>query len=299
MMAPSHSNSDKAQIFEYKKPGQLKEIWRRIKKNKAAMIGLVIFSIILLFALFAEQIRPYSDAITQNVRNRLQTPSFTHPFGTDGYGRDLFARCLHGTRVSLSLGVTSAFISLIIGLFFGSAAGYYGGKTDTVIMRIVDVIAAIPSILMALAVVAALGASRLNLIIAVSFARIPAVLRVVRSSVMSQTDQEFVEAARAGGTGDFRIIRKSILPNAMGPILVQATMSVAQNILSATILSFMGLGINPPTPELGAIVSESREFMRTAYYLMLFPGFIIILSTLSLNLVGDGIRDALDPRLKT
>ena len=287
-----------APLIVYKKPSQLKEVWRRMKKNRAAMIGLVIFSIILFFALFADQIRPYNSALTQNIRNRLQTPSREYPFGTDGYGRDLFARCLHGTRTSLSLGLISTVVSLLLGLFFGSAAGYYGGKTDTIIMRMVDVVAAIPSILMALAVVAALGASRLNLILAVSFARIPAVLRVVRSSVMSQIDQEFVEAARAGGTGDFRIIRKSILPNAMGPILVQATMSVAQNILSATILSFMGLGINPPTPELGAIISESREFMRTAYYLMLFPGFIIILSTLSLNLVGDGIRDALDPRLK-
>ncbi len=288
-----------AVVAIYKKPSQLKEIWRRMRKNRAAMIGLTIIAVILFLAVFAEQIKPYSLAVNQNVKIRLQPPSLAHPFGTDGYGRDLFARCIHGARVSLSIGFTSATLSLVLGLFFGSAAGYYGGRADTVIMRSVDVIAAIPSILMALAVVAALGASPLNLILAVSFARTPAVIRVVRTAVLSVGDQEYVEAAKAGGTRDIRIIRKSILPNAMGPILVQATMSVAQNILSAATLSFLGLGINPPTPEWGAIISESKEFMRTAYYLMFFPGLMIILSTLSLNLVGDGLRDALDPRLKS
>ena len=283
----------------YKRPSQLKEIWRRMKKNRAAMIGLVILLIILFLAVFAEQIKPYETAVSQNVRERLQTPTWAHPFGTDGYGRDLLARCIHGGRVSLSIGFTSAGISLVLGLILGSTAGYYGGKIDSVIMRCIDVVAAIPSILMALAVVAALGSSRLNLILAVSFARTPAVIRVVRTSVLSVGDHEYVEAARAGGTGDIRIIAKSILPNAMGPIMVQATMSVAQNILSAATLSFLGLGINPPTPEWGAIISESKEFMRTAYYLMVFPGLMIILSTLSLNLVGDGLRDALDPRLKS
>ncbi len=289
---------DNSQVI-YKKPSQLKEIARRMKKNKPAVIGLIILTIIILMVLFAEHIVPYKAAITQNVKNRLEPPSGVHWFGTDGYGRDLFARCLHGGRISLAIGFSSAAFSAILGIILGSIAGYYGGFTDGALMRSVDVIAAIPSILMALAVVAALGASQLNLIIAVAFSRTPAIIRVVRTAVLSVGDQEYVEAAKAGGTSDFRIIYKSILPNCIGPIMVQVTMSVAQNILAAATLSFLGLGINPPTPEWGSIISESKEFMRTANYLMIFPGLLIILSTLSLNLVGDGLRDALDPRLKT
>lgn len=283
----------------YKKPGQLREIARRMRKNKPAVIGLIILTVIVVLVLFAEQIVPYQEAIAQNVKIRLQRPSGEHWFGTDGYGRDLFARCLHGGRVSLAIGFSSAAFSAVLGIMLGSVAGYYGGMTDSILMRSVDIIAAIPSILMALAVVAALGASQLNLIIAVAFSRTPAIIRVVRTAVLSVGDQEYVEAAKAGGTSDFRIIRKSILPNCIGPIMVQVTMSVAQNILAAATLSFLGLGINPPTPEWGSIISESKEFMRTANYLMIFPGLLIILSTLSLNLVGDGLRDALDPRLKT
>lgn len=283
----------------YKKPSQLKETIRRMKKNKPAVIGVFILTTIILLVIFAEQIVPYEAAINQNVHIRLQPPSKEHWFGTDGYGRDLFARCLHGGRISLAIGFSSAAFSAILGVILGSIAGYYGGVTDNILMRSVDVIASIPSILMALAVVAALGASQLNLIIAVAFSRTPAIIRVVRTAVLSVGDQEYVEAAKAGGTSDFRIIRKSILPNCIGPIMVQVTMSVAQNILAAATLSFLGLGINPPTPEWGSIISESKEFMRTANYLMIFPGLLIILSTLSLNLVGDGLRDALDPRLKT
>lgn len=283
----------------YKKPSQWKEIWRRFKKNRPAVIGLAILLAIIVLVIFAEQIIPYKQAITQSYMERLLPPSAEHLFGTDGYGRDLFARCLHGGRISLSVGFASAAFSAVIGIIFGSIAGYYGGATDNVIMRTVDVVASIPAILMALAVVAALGASLLNLIIAVAFSRTPAIIRVVRTAVLSVGDMEYVEAARAGGTSDFRIIYKSILPNCIGPVMVQVTMSVAQNILAAATLSFLGLGINPPTPEWGSIISESKEFLRTAYYLMVFPGLLIILSTLSFNLVGDGLRDALDPRLKT
>lgn len=294
----SAGNGAAAALKEYRRPSQAREVWRRMRKSHSAMIGLVIIALIILLAVFAQPIRPYSQAVAQNVRNRLQPPSWEHPFGTDGYGRDLFARCLHGARVSLIIGFASAAISLALGLVLGSIAGYYGGLTENLIMRVIDMVAAIPSILMALAVVAALGAGPLNLILAISFSRTPAIIRIVRTSVLTVVDQEYVEAARAGGTGDLRIILKSILPNAFGPIMVQATMSVAQNILSAATLSFLGLGINPPTPEWGAIISESKEFMRTASYLMIFPGLLIILSTLSFNLVGDGLRDALDPRLK-
>lgn len=284
---------------EYKKKSQIAEVWRRLKKSKTAMLGLFVLATIILLALFADLIRNYqSMAIEQNIMNRLQSPNSTHWFGTDAQGRDLFARVIHGARISLLLGFSCTAISVFVGLILGSVAGYFGGKIDGVIMRILDSIMSIPAILLSLAIVAVLGQSIPNLIIAMTVAYVPGFARIVRASVLTVIGNEYIEAAKASGLGTFRIISKYVLPNAFGPIIVEITMSVASVIKAVAGLSFIGLGIIPPTPEWGAMLSESREFMRYNPYLVLYPGLAIVLTSLSLNLLGDGLRDALDPRLK-
>lgn len=283
---------------KYKKQSQVKEIWGRMRKNHAAMIGLVIFVIIVLIAIFADVIVPYEYGITQVAKNRLQPPSGAHLFGTDGYGRDVFARVIHGSRVSLLIGLATSVFSLVFGGLLGAAAGYYGGKVDSIIMRACDIIMSIPGMLLALAIIAALGPSLFNLLIAITISSIPGMVRLVRSTILTVVEQDFIEAAHSYGSSDFRIIMKYILPNALGPIIINTTMSIASMILSAAGLSFIGLGIQPPQPEWGAMLSDAREFMHDAPYLLCFPGFAIVLTALSLNLIGDGLRDALDPKLK-
>jgi peptide/nickel transport system permease protein len=282
-----------------KKRGQFKEILRRLFKNRGAVMGLMVLTVILLVVVFAEQIAPYQGAIKQNVTERLKPPSPAHLFGTDGYGRDLFARVLHGSRQSLAIGLSATCGALLAGWIIGSLVGYYGGYIDDTVMRLMDIISAIPMTLMALAIVSALGPNIKNLIIAISIARIPTFARIIRSSVLGIVDQEYIEAARAGGSGDIRIILTHITPNVSGTIIVQTTMTTAQLIMVAASLSFLGLGVQPPVPEWGALLSEAREFMRNAPYLMVFPGCAIALTALSLNLLGDGLRDALDPKLKS
>jgi len=282
-----------------KRRSKLSEIWRLFRKNKTAVLGLTVISLIILSAVFADLIVPYSKVIKQDYRSILQPPSPKHWLGTDGYGRDIFARVIHGGRNSLALGFVTSLSALVIGGSIGAAAGYYGGWFEDVIMRGMDALKAIPNTLMALAIVAALGPSMLNLLIAIGIASTPIFVRVVRSAVISISGMEYIEAAKAGGTGDARIIFKHVVPNAIGVIIVQSTMSIAQMILQAASLSFIGMGIQPPSPEWGAMLSEAREYMRTAPYFMRFPGLAIALSALSLNLLGDGLRDALDPRLKS
>ncbi len=284
---------------KYKKRSMPKEIWRRLKKNKAAMVGLIIISILIIVTIFADLIADYDTlAISQNVLDRLQHPSSKHWFGTDGYGRDVFARIVHGTRVSLLLGVAAVAISLFFGTIIGALAGFYGGKVDNVIMRIMDTIQSIPTILLALAIVAALGPGIRNLFVAITVTSTPGFARVIRSVILPIIGQEFIEAARAYGTKDRRIIFKYIIPNAIGPILVQATMAVSGMIIATASLSFIGMGIQPPRPEWGSMLAEAREYIRSETYLVIFPGLAIVLAALSLNLLGDGLRDALDPRLK-
>lgn len=282
-----------------KKQSQFKEVWRRLKKSKPAMFGLVVLLLLILSAVFAEQIIPYSKALDMNAANRLQPPSAEHIFGTDGYGRDLFARVLHGGRRSLTIGFCATAGALFFGWIIASVVSYYGGVVDSLVMRVMDTIAAIPMTLMALAVVSALGASLTNMIIAIAIARIPTFSRVIRSSMMGVSDMEYIEAAHAGGASALRIILKHMTPNVSGTMIVQTTMTTAQLILIAASLSFLGLGVQLPTPEWGALLSEAREFMRTTPYLMVFPGIFMILTSLSLNLLGDGLRDALDPKLKS
>lgn len=288
-----------SQEFDFKKPAQFKEVVRRFRKNRTAMVGFCIFAVILLLVLCADLIVDYDLGISTNIRAKLQGPSAEHWFGTDDLGRDILARVLHGGRISLFLGFCTTIASAIMGCLFGCVAGYYGNRVDDLIMRFMDIFSAIPTILMAIAVVAALGNSIPNLILALSIARVPAFTRIVRSAVLSVGNQEYIEASKAGGAYDARILVQHILPNCIGPIIVQTTMNMAIIILQAASLSFLGLGINPPTPEWGAIISSARSFLRTSPHIMLFPGLFLVLSSLSISLFGDGLRDALDPRLKS
>lgn len=234
-----------------------------------------------------------------NTRERLQMPSAAHWFGTDSYGRDIFARCLYGARMSLSIGFFSAVLATIFGSLLGALTGYVGGKLDNLIMRFFDIISAIPSTLMALAVVAALGSGAIKLACAMAFTAIGPFVRVVRSAVLSISNQEYIEACRAGGTSTWRILTRHILPNAIGPIIVQGTMEVSTMIRNIATLSFLGLGINPPTPEWGTLISEAKEFLRTCPHMMLFPAGMLCLTAFAISVLGDGLRDALDPRLKS
>ena len=281
-----------------KRNSQLPEIWRRYKKNKAAMVGLVILIFIILIAVFADVIVPYEKCIEQVGAERLQGPSAAHWFGTDDLGRDLFARVIHGSRYSLLIGVSTSLMALAAGAILGASAGYFGGMVDNIICRITDVFMCVPPILLSLAVVAALGSNMKNLIIAITVSCIPGNIRLIRSVVLTVAEQDYVEAARSYGASHARIIFKYVLPNAMGPIIVNTTMAISDMILSAAGLSFIGMGIQPPSPEWGALLSNAQKYMFNSLYLLIFPGIFILLSSLSFNLVGDGLTDALDPKLK-
>ncbi len=295
----SKSMGDNKEVKVAKKRSQWAELWKNLKKNKMALLGLVILSIIVFLAIFADQIADYDQVvIKQNLRYRLKPPSAEHWLGTDEFGRDIFARLIHGARVSLAVGILAVGIAIGVGGLLGALAGYYGGKLDNIVMRVMDVFLAVPSILLAIAIVSALGPNLVNLMVAVSISSIPRYARIVRASVLSIRDQEFVEAARAIGASDARIIFRHIIPNSLAPVIVQGTLGVAGAILSTAGLSFIGLGIQPPAPEWGSMLSGGRQYLRYAWWVTTFPGVSIMITILSLNLLGDGLRDALDPRLK-
>lgn len=278
---------------------QISTVWRRLRKNKLAVVGLFILTIMLLVALFAGVLTDYeTEVIKMDMPNRMAPPSASHILGTDSYGRDIFARIIYGSRYSLSIGFLSVLFALAMGGALGSIAGYFGGKVDNIIMRIMDVFLAVPSIIMAIAIVSTLGTGFRNLIIAMAVSTVPTFARLLRSTILSIKDSDYVEAARAVGTSTPRIIIRHILPNSVGPVIVQTTFSVASSILSAAGLSFLGIGVKPPAPEWGAMLSEGKEFIRDIPHLVVFPGLAIALTVLALNLLGDGLRDALDPRLK-
>lgn len=284
--------------MQYKKRSQIKEIWRRLRKNKTAMAGLVVISFLILMSVFASLIEPYENVIDMNASEKYLTPSSEHIFGTDDMGRDYFARIVYGGRASLSIGFLCVGIALILGMILGASAAYFGGVVDSIIMRFMDIISCIPSILLALVIVASLGPGLGNMIIAVTISTIPTFTRTIRSVILPLTGQDFIEAARACGTKNSRIILRHILPNAIGPIIVQATTAVAQLIIAAASLSFIGMGIQPPAPEWGAMLSVARNYITMYPHMIIFPGVFIVLAALSLNLLGDGLRDAMDPRLK-
>lgn len=292
-------NKQDLMAFQYKKRSQLAFIWRKLKKSRTAMFGLTVFVFFLLVIIFADFIVDYKDvALYQDYKHRLAPPSSEHWFGTDNYGRDMLARVIHGTRVSYAIGFGSIATASVVGVILGAIAAYKGGLTDTLITRLMDTLMSIPNLLLALAIMAALGSGAFNLGMAMAISNTPQFARLIRSSVLTVVDQEYVMAARACGTSHMRIIFKHILPNAIGPIMVKGTMAVATVIIAAAGLSFIGVGVQPPVPEWGTLLAENREFMRTNMNLVAFPGLAIVLSALSLNLLGDGLRDALDPRLK-
>jgi len=286
-------------LKNFKKKSMLHELWTRFLKNKPAVIGLVMFTIIVLLAVFAPLIANYNEvAIKIDVPNRLQPPSAQNILGTDELGRDIFARIVHGARISLLVGISSIAVSLLVGGALGSIAGFFGGKLDEWIMRAMDVFLCLPDMLLALAIIATFGVSMVNITISIGLAFTPRLSRVVRAAVMSVRGNEYVEAARCIGARNGRIVTSHVLINCIGPIIVQVTLYVANAILTISALSFIGLGIQAPTPEWGNMLASGREFMRDHPYIVVAPGLAIFFTILSLNLLGDGLRDTLDPRLK-
>ena len=273
------------------------EIFSRLRRSPLAMIGLVVVTILVIIAVFAGFIAPYGYA-EQDLMAAFEAPSKAHIFGTDEFGRDIFSRIVYGSRISLQVGFIAVGIAVFAGGFLGAIAGYYGGRADNLIMRTMDILLSIPSILLAIAIAASLGPGLFNLMIAVGISATPNYARIVRGSVLSIRNQEFVEAAKAVGSSDLRIIAKHIIPNCLAPIIVQATLVVAIAILTAAGLSFIGLGIQPPIPEWGSMLSGGREYIRDYAYMTIFPGLSIMITILALNFLGDGLRDALDPKLK-
>ncbi len=285
---------------KYAKRSQMAEIWRNLKKNKGAVIGLVLIVLLILLAVCAPLLYDYDrDIVAQNIRERLQGPSLRHPFGTDEYGRDIMARVIWGTRYSLPIGFIATIVAILLGVTMGAVAGYYGGWVENVLMRFSDIFASIPHILLAIVVVSVLGQSATNLMIAVGITSTPAFIRVARAAVLTVRNQEYVEAARAIGMKNWKIILQHIIPNALSPIVVQTTLRVGSAIISASSLSFLGLGIPAPAPEWGTMLSAGRKFIRDYSYMTLFPGLAIMVTVLALNMLGDGLRDAMDPKMKS
>lgn len=274
------------------------EIWHRFLKNKGALLGLIVLIILILVALTVDLWLPQEKIVGQNIANKLQGPSKEHWFGTDELGRDLFWRTVYGTKYSLAIGFVAVLVSAIIGVPLGAIAGYFGGKAESIIMRITDIFSAIPPILMAIAIVSVLGRTTFNLMLSVGVSHFSNFVRVTRAAVLTVKNEEYIEASRALGKNDFYIINKHVLPNCLSPIIVQLTLRVAGSIISASSLSFLGIGIKPPTPEWGALLTAGKTFIGGYSYLCLFPGLAIMITVLAFNLVGDGLRDALDPKLK-
>ena len=297
-MAIQNAASAPAESITFKKQGQAKEILRRLRKDKGAMVGLAILIVLVLVIVFADQIAPYEMSIKQDVFNKLQPPSAEHIMGTDTFGRDVLARLVHGARTSLTVALLASITSCIFGSLLGAIAGYFGGKVDMLIMRALDIFMSVPDLLFTMVVVAALGASIPVLIVAMTLAYFTNYVRLVRSEVLNLCEQEYVEASRAGGASPMRIILTHIVPNAMGIILVNLTLNVASLVIYQSSLSFIGLSLPQPMPDWGSMLADARQYMLRAPYLMAFPAIAIVLTAFAVNLLGDGLRDAMDPRLK-
>ncbi len=282
----------------FRKPRSLwSDAWRRLLRNPVAMTGGVIALLLVAVALGARYVAPY-DPAAQDLANSLASPSPTHLAGTDVHGRDIFSRIIHGTAISLRIGFLGMLLGCLIGVTLGLASGYYGGWLDMVIMRLLDVQLAFPGLLLAICIIAVIGPGLENVIIAVGIFSVPMFARVTRGQVLSLKQQDYVLAARMMGAQDGRIMIRHLLPNALAPILVIATLRIATAILTAASLSFLGLGAQPPTPEWGAMLSDGRQYLTIAPHAATTPGLAILVTVLSFNLLGDGLRDALDPRLR-
>lgn len=274
-----------------------KDAWKRLKKNKAAIASLIIIIILIFIALFANYISPYPPE-EQDLANKLQPPSLKHLFGTDHLGRDILSRVIYGSRVSLSVGIITELIAVTIGIIMGSVAGFYGGKIDYIISMIIEILAAFPFILFAIAVMFVLGPGVINVFIAIGVVGWTNLARLIRGQVMQLKEKEYVEASRASGSSSFRTILKHILPNCLSTIIVIVTLDIPGDIMIEATLSFLGLGVQPPMPSWGGIISNARMYMRQCPTYSLFPGLAIMLTVLAFNTLGDGFRDALDPKLK-
>ena len=284
---------------QVKRRSRAQEIWHRLLQNKGAVIGMVFLTVLVLAAALSPVIFDYqTDVIGQNISERLMHPCKAHPFGTDEVGRDLFARVIYGARDSLAIGVGAVMLGLCVGIITGSLAGFYGGIVDSLLMRAIDIFYSIPNIMTAVVIVSVLGTSTVNLIIALAFSCASSFGRIVRAQVMTIRDQEYVESSYAMGLPTWKIIFKHILPNCLSPIIVQVTLLIGSTIISASSLSFLGIGIPAPSPEWGALLSAGRSHIRDASYMCVIPGLAVMFTVLALNLLGDGLRDALDPKLK-
>jgi len=281
-----------------KKYSPFLEVWRRLSQRLTALAGLIIVLAFLILAIFAPFFAPH-DPIEHSLGHMLAKPSWDYPFGRDELGRCIFSRVLYGARISLLIGLMVVAIGVLIGVPLGVVSAYYGGKVDFVVQRFVDTMLAFPGILLALTLIAMLGVGLANVMTAVGISTIPIYARLARSAVLAIKARQFVEASRSIGASNLKIIFRHLIPNSLSPIIVQSTLHMATAILWAAGLGFLGLGVNPPTPEWGAMLNGGRLYIRVAYHVATFPGLMIFVTVLGFNLLGDGLRDALDPRLKT
>lgn len=284
-------------------PGPFREVWQDFSRNRGALLGLAIVVLLVLAAVFADVVAPHSPI--EQFRSHVLVPpawqeggSWLFPLGTDDIGRDILSRLIHGARLSLFIGLIVVTLSLVVGVSLGLAAGYYGGALDILVMRAMDILLALPSLLLAIVVAAILGPGLVNVAIAVSVVIVPHYARLTRAAVLAEKNREYVTAARVAGAGDLRLMVVTILPNCLAPLIVQATLGFSTAILDAAALGFLGLGAQPPTPEWGTMLSSSLQFLQRAWWVVTFPGLAILITVLAFNLMGDGLRDALDPKLK-
>lgn len=286
-----------AKRTQFKKRSQAFEVWKRLRRNKMAILGMGVVLFLILIAVFADVIAPYDPAAT-DFSARLQMPSRAHWFGTDNLGRDILSRVIYGGRTSLLVAALAELMAMVAGCFFGLTAAYFGGKYEALVMRLNDILMAIPTMLLAICVSAVLGTGTINTAIAVAIGGLPGFIRLMRASALTIKNQEYVEAARAIGSGNGHIMRVHLLPNTLSTIIVQATMGVGGCIMAISGLSFIGLGVQPPIAEWGSMLTGGREFLRDFWPLATFPGLAIALTLFGFNIFGDGLRDALDPRLR-
>lgn len=299
MMVNKRSGGQDLMVKKYSRNSQAKAVWKRLRKNKGAMAGLIIVALIAFVAIFADVFFDYeTDVVGINISQKLLLPSKDHLFGTDDLGRDIFSRLVYGARYSLSVGFVAVMIGLVFGTFFGAIAGYYMGRAEDIIMRLNDILSAVPGILMGIVIVSALGPSTFNLMLAIGITSIPQFVRITRAAVLTVSSHEFIESGKAIGLSQGRIIAMHVLPNCLSPIIVQTTLRIASAIIAASSLSFLGLGVPAPAPEWGAMLSIGRQYVRTFPHLTLFPGLAILVTVLAFNMLGDGLRDALDPKLR-
>ncbi|MDO5377220.1 MAG: ABC transporter permease [Clostridia bacterium] len=297
MCTPAMEKLRRKQGSKPRKTDPWHEAWYRFRRNRAAMVSLAILLVMILFALFPSFFARYGED-EQIYKDAFIKPCLEHPLGTDNFGRDILSRIIWGTRTSLLIGISSVIVSLVLGGMCGLIAAFYGGKVDNTIMRLMDVLYALPSLLLAIAIAAALGSGMRNVILAIAVSQIPSFARVVRAAALTVRNQEYIEAARSSGSSPLRLMFRHMLPNCLATIIVQATLGVAGAIISGASLSFVGVGVQPPTAEWGYMLSSARQYIRQAWWIITFPGIAIMIAIFTLNTLGDGLRDAMDPKMK-